>query len=244
MPASDEDAGIVTDGIETPTHDDASQEYTEAWEVEDKEEESEEDKELKVRKEELDALNASMSRTAQKPNSSISISTLRSTSRRQLQAKEQQYKARKRANSEATEMPLEVDMPTESFSEEIVVDGVRFHAVKVFHPRAERLGTSYAADPVCDDVHASLPLQLYADPVGLRSAVHAADLVQRGISPDCIGITSRCGAQKTRKVKLTKTAFYTRLLDLHHSSPTPESSRSTPTISTLMGFDIGRDVLD
>ncbi|KAJ7101250.1 kinase-like domain-containing protein [Mycena belliarum] len=230
---------------------------------------------------------------------------VKADAQRQLQAKEQQYKARKRANSEATEMPLEVDMPTESFSEEVVVDGVRFHAVKIFHPRAERLGTSYAADPVCDDVHASLPLQLYvitfashyyittqgkkklkqveaeirrlstiyhpnllrlfavkmtfpqtsgsprlvvlyeappgsslrdvledcdsiketraseylAQILSALNAVHAADLVHRGISPDCIGITSRCGAQKTRKVKLTKTAFFTRLLDLHRSNP-------------------------
>lgn len=53
------------------------------------------------------------------------------------------------------------DTPTESFSEVIEVDGVRFTAVKIFHPRAECLGTVYMADPICDDVNTTLPLQVY-----------------------------------------------------------------------------------
>ncbi|KAJ7874765.1 kinase-like domain-containing protein [Mycena olivaceomarginata] len=74
---------------------------------------------------------------------------------------QREYKARKRANSEATEVPVGGDTPTESFSEAVVVDGVQFHAVRIFHPQPERLGTCYTAEPICDDVNASPPLQLY-----------------------------------------------------------------------------------
>ncbi|KAJ7488435.1 kinase-like domain-containing protein [Mycena latifolia] len=228
---------------------------------------------------------------------------VRADAQRQQIAKEQQYKARQRASSEATEVPVGGDMQTESFSEEISVDGVRFHGVKLFHPQPERLGTSYTADPVCDDVNTSLPLQLYAvsfasnyyitsqgrkklkqvegeirrlitlcHPNLLRifavkltlphtsgaprlavlheappgaslrdvledcdsikearafeylvqilsglNTLHAADLVHRGITADCIGLTPRM--KNTKMVKLTKVAFYTRLLDLHRSNP-------------------------
>ena len=59
---------------------------------------------------------------------------------RQLMAKEQQYKARKRANSEATEVPFigegDFQVPTEVFGHEMDIDGVRFNAVKLFHPRS------------------------------------------------------------------------------------------------------------
>ena len=62
---------------------------------------------------------------------------------RQLMAKEQQYKARKRANSEATEVPfmgeLDFQVPTEVFSHEMEIDGVRFNAVKLFHPRSGKI---------------------------------------------------------------------------------------------------------
>ena len=59
---------------------------------------------------------------------------------RQLMAKEQQHKARKRANSEATEVPFmgegDFQVPTEVFGHEMEIDGVRFNAVKLFHPRS------------------------------------------------------------------------------------------------------------
>ena len=60
---------------------------------------------------------------------------------RQLMAKEQQYKARKRANSESTEVPFmgeggDFQVPTEVFDHEMDIDGVRFNAVKLFHPRS------------------------------------------------------------------------------------------------------------
>ena len=55
---------------------------------------------------------------------------------RQLIAREQQYKAnRKRANSEATEVPLLSDTPIETFSHEVEVGEVYFNTVKLFHPR-------------------------------------------------------------------------------------------------------------
>ena len=55
---------------------------------------------------------------------------------RQMLAKERQYKARKRANSETTEVPPTFGFGTmmESF-QEIDINGIRFDTVKLFHPR-------------------------------------------------------------------------------------------------------------
>jgi translation initiation factor 2-alpha kinase 4 len=55
---------------------------------------------------------------------------------RQMLAKEQQYKARKRANSESTEVPPTLDFDTikESF-QEVEINGIRFDTVRLFHPR-------------------------------------------------------------------------------------------------------------
>ena len=62
---------------------------------------------------------------------------------RQLMAKEQQHKARKRANSEATEVPFmeegDLQVPTEVFGHEMEINGVRFNAVKLFHPRSGKI---------------------------------------------------------------------------------------------------------
>ncbi|TFK38831.1 hypothetical protein BDQ12DRAFT_605427 [Crucibulum laeve] len=82
---------------------------------------------------------------------------------RQHIAREQQYKAqaRQRANSEATEVPMGGDTPTETFTNLVDVGGVKFYTVRLFHPRADSLGTTFMADPVCDDVNVSLPLELY-----------------------------------------------------------------------------------
>ena len=104
---------------------------------------------------------------------------IKADAQKQQLAKERQYKARKRANSEATEVPVSGDTPTETFSQEMEINGVRFNTVKIFHPRigeytahhcviaipnipnTESLGTIYMADPICDDVNATLPLELY-----------------------------------------------------------------------------------
>ena len=73
-------------------------------------------------------------RAAQELDQQIQVDAMR-----QLMAKEQQYKARKRANSEATEVPFMLDgdlhVPTEVF-EEIEINGVRFNAVRLFLPRS------------------------------------------------------------------------------------------------------------
>ncbi|KAJ6607583.1 kinase-like domain-containing protein [Mycena sp. CBHHK59/15] len=228
---------------------------------------------------------------------------IRADAQKQQLEKEKQYRARKRANSEATEVPIGGDTPTESFSELIEVNGTLFNTVKIFHPRPECLGTIYMADPICDDVNTTLPLQLYvvafdshyyttsqgakklkqveseiqrliavrhpnllsvfavkltfphasgpprlavlyeAPPaLNLRdvledcdslkeeraseylvqilsglNAIHARDLVHRGITGQCIGITQR-GPGQTKMIKLGKVGFYTRLLDLHRSN--------------------------
>jgi len=67
-------------------------------------------------------------------------------------AKNLQYKARKRANSEATEVPAssvsaygDVDTLTESFNEMHLGNGVYFNTVKLFHPRT---GTWHCHSPL------------------------------------------------------------------------------------------------
>ncbi|KAH7923751.1 Serine/threonine-protein kinase [Leucogyrophana mollusca] len=87
---------------------------------------------------------------------------IQADAQRHLIAKEMQYKAaRQRALSDATEVPPSGDIPTETFSKEIEFRGIRFHSVKIFHPRKEFLGTTYLADPLCDDIHATLPLEVH-----------------------------------------------------------------------------------
>ncbi|KAF8124132.1 kinase-like domain-containing protein [Boletus edulis] len=87
---------------------------------------------------------------------------LQADAQKHLIAKEMQYKAaRRRAQSDATEVPSIGDTLTESFPIEVEFRGIRFNAVKMFHPRKERLGVTYLADPLCDDVHATLPLEVH-----------------------------------------------------------------------------------
>jgi len=96
---------------------------------------------------------------------------------RQAMAKEQQYKTRKRANSETTEVPqmFDVDTPTERFHD-MEMNGVKFNSVKLFHPRSGKplcalisthlmifpacLGLMYMAEPVVDDITSVTPLEL------------------------------------------------------------------------------------
>ena len=103
---------------------------------------------------------------------------------RQLMIKEQQYKSRKRANSEATEVPSiaegDFQVATEVFGHEMEINGVRFNAVKLFHPRSGNffslspslffslnhsiqagLGIVYTADPIVDEIVSTSPLELY-----------------------------------------------------------------------------------
>ncbi|KAF8626502.1 hypothetical protein AX14_011471 [Amanita brunnescens Koide BX004] len=79
---------------------------------------------------------------------------------RQLLAREE-FKARNRAFSESTAVPIAGDTLTETFNNEIRVNDLRFTTVKLFHPRNEGLGTVYLAEPVCDDVNTTLPLELF-----------------------------------------------------------------------------------
>ncbi|KAI5992946.1 kinase-like domain-containing protein [Pisolithus albus] len=88
---------------------------------------------------------------------------IQADSQKHLLAKEMQYKAaRRRAQSDATEVPSAGDTLTESFPTEVEFRGIRFSAVKMFHARRECLGITYLADPLCDDVHATLPLEVHA----------------------------------------------------------------------------------
>ncbi|PPQ98103.1 hypothetical protein CVT26_003273 [Gymnopilus dilepis] len=113
-------------------------------------------------------------RAAQELNEQIQADAMR-----QMLAREQQYKNRKRANSEATEVPddmwetegrgedmssmgmgMVVPTPTETF-EEMEMNGVRFNTVRVFQPRVAHLGLVYMADPMIEDITATTPLELH-----------------------------------------------------------------------------------
>ncbi|KAI0300075.1 hypothetical protein B0F90DRAFT_1817684 [Multifurca ochricompacta] len=78
------------------------------------------------------------------------------------QMEREKHRARHRAQSDATEVPeLADDILTQSFDREIVVNGLHFHVVKLFHPRHDCLGTIYQAEPICDDIAATLPLEVH-----------------------------------------------------------------------------------
>ncbi|KAF9267032.1 hypothetical protein L218DRAFT_920740 [Marasmius fiardii PR-910] len=213
----------------------------------------------------------------------------------------QERKTRRRAPSDAT--TVVGDTLTETFNEDMEMDGVHFSSIKYYHPRNDGLGVSYAAEPICDDFSASLPLQLhvitfetsyYASNQGVKKlkqvegeikrlttvrhenvvrvlgvklithkigsssqlfilleqppaltlhdvlddcaslredrvsdylaqilsglhAIHASDLVHRGINARVIGLAPREFPANSKQVKLFKVAYYTRLLDLHKS---------------------------
>ncbi len=57
--------------------------------------------------------------------------------RRKLESQrveKERHKARKRAMSDATEKPA-FDVATENFDQDIVISGVRFNSVKLYHGR-------------------------------------------------------------------------------------------------------------
>ncbi|RPD79604.1 Serine/threonine-protein kinase [Lentinus tigrinus ALCF2SS1-7] len=86
---------------------------------------------------------------------------IREDALRQQVERERLQQARRRAMSDATEVPMTEDpTPIESFEREIKWRGHSFHKVRLFHPRQECLGTVYQADPVCDEPLTSLPMEL------------------------------------------------------------------------------------
>ncbi|KAI0954220.1 hypothetical protein AcV7_007513 [Taiwanofungus camphoratus] len=88
---------------------------------------------------------------------------IRADACRQQLERERIQQARKRAMSDATEMPLspsEDATLTETFDQEIEWKGVSFNRVKLFHPRQDCLGTMYQAEPGSEHGHATVPLEL------------------------------------------------------------------------------------
>ena len=94
------------------------------------------------------------------------------------QAEREKHRARHRARSDATEVPeLTDDILTQSFDCELKINELCFHAVKLFRPQhgwsslnfrrlqskvsLDYLGTIYQAEPICDDVAATLPLEVH-----------------------------------------------------------------------------------
>ncbi|CAL1710511.1 unnamed protein product [Somion occarium] len=84
--------------------------------------------------------------------------------RADVERQQQEQRARKRAMSDATEVPVIEDVPdttpTESFPKEISWQNVHFRAVKLFHPQKEPIGVIWQAEPVADDAKVSLQLEL------------------------------------------------------------------------------------
>ncbi|KAF7299301.1 hypothetical protein MIND_00879100 [Mycena indigotica] len=149
---------------------------------------------------------------------------VRANAQLQQLERERQYQARKRANSEATEVPLAGETPTESFTDPITIDGIEFNVVRIFHPRAERLGTTYSADPVCDDVHISLPLNVYV--VAFASHYYITSQGKKKlkqVEADIQKLISICHPNLLRvyAVKLTfpHTSGSPRLVVLHEAPP-------------------------
>ncbi|THH28609.1 hypothetical protein EUX98_g5583 [Antrodiella citrinella] len=93
---------------------------------------------------------------------------LQADAERRQHEQEQFQKARRRAVSDATEVPPSEDVaditPIETFQEEIQWQGASFMSVKLFHPQkasTECLGTLWQADPVTEDPHASFHLEVF-----------------------------------------------------------------------------------
>ncbi|THH00815.1 hypothetical protein EW026_g1755 [Hermanssonia centrifuga] len=87
---------------------------------------------------------------------------IRADAERQQQERERLFQARKRAFSDATEVPEagEDTTPTETFSEKIEWQGVTFSKVRLFHPQKECLGTVWQAEPVSEDARTAIRLEL------------------------------------------------------------------------------------
>ncbi|KAF8186819.1 hypothetical protein BJ912DRAFT_1022739 [Pholiota molesta] len=83
-------------------------------------------------------------------------------------AREQAQRSRRRANSEATEVPdvtifdEDEDSMIETFSEMKLDSGIRFTSVRIYQPRAAYLGTIYTAMPILDPTIPVPPMELYS----------------------------------------------------------------------------------
>ncbi|KAF7974176.1 hypothetical protein HWV62_13309 [Athelia sp. TMB] len=111
-------------------------------------------------------------------------------------------KTRQRSASDATEMPEEkagADMVVEGFGQTIEFGGIAFSSVKIFHPRKECLGVTYLADPICDDVHATLPLEVHI--TSFVSAYYASTQGCRSPTSIAFALTDACMILGRKKLK-------------------------------------------
>ncbi|KZT06721.1 Serine/threonine-protein kinase [Laetiporus sulphureus 93-53] len=225
---------------------------------------------------------------------------------RQQLERERVERARKRAVSDSIETDISEDTTlSDSFAQELEWRGVRFSKVKLFHPQPDCLGTIYQAEPVCDNMHETVPLELlsitfhsqyYTTSQGRKKlkqleseiqrltvlrhrnllaviavkltkpnssvsprllllseqrpavtmhdvledcdwmredraadylvqilsalqVVHSNDLVHRGLSAKCIGLSQREEGGASKVLKLFRVGYHVRLLDLHRSNP-------------------------
>ncbi|KAL4251194.1 non-specific serine/threonine protein kinase [Abortiporus biennis] len=89
---------------------------------------------------------------------------IRADVERQQLERERFQKARKRAMSDATEVPPSEELlestPTETFSPPLLWEGVEFNTVKLFHPKKEFLGTVWQAEPLVEENSVPFSLEL------------------------------------------------------------------------------------
>ncbi|KAJ3517042.1 hypothetical protein NLJ89_g752 [Agrocybe chaxingu] len=142
---------------------------------------------------------------------------------RQMLAREQQYKARRRANSEATEVPQilgETETPTETF-QDMEMNGVKFNTVKLFHPRTVPLGLVYMAEPVVPDITSVTPLELFV--VNIQSPYYTTSQGRKKL------------AQVEDEIKHLINTRHPKLLSVYAVKLTiPRSSDSGPSLLVVL----------
>ncbi|KAI0051565.1 Serine/threonine-protein kinase [Auriscalpium vulgare] len=137
------------------------------------------------------------------------------------QIERERYKARHRAQSDATEMPTALeDVLTQSFDTDVHVDGLRFRSVRLYHPQKECLGILYQAEPICDDANATLPLEVFV------------------VQFDTHYYTTSQGRKKLKQVEAEVqrliTLRHVNLLSIHAVRLTLPQSSGPPKLSILM----------
>ncbi|THH07416.1 hypothetical protein EW145_g3398 [Phellinidium pouzarii] len=141
----------------------------------------------------------------------------------QRQEKERQ-RARRRAVSDATEKPM-VETHIETFDSEIEAFGLTFDSVRLYHGRR---GTTYSAEPICDDFNDSAALELhvvrfeadyYKTQQGRKKIDQVNNELQRLTKLDCydniLRIFADCDGLREDRVKMYLMQICSGLRSIH-----------------------------
>ncbi|KAJ7186042.1 hypothetical protein C8R46DRAFT_937688 [Mycena filopes] len=121
-----------------------------------------------------------------------------------------------------TNLQLAVSAPTSTSTAQAGVGGSASPRMAIL---LEAVGSTTLRDVLeeCEGVREGRAVEYLVQILSGLHALHAIDLVHRGITADSIAIcrplSRSSSSSKTKVAKLTKPAFYTRLLDLHRSNP-------------------------